>query len=610
MTRVLLDKLGLMSDTCSELSQNITSRPKISDTATPPRSRDIWAWASLFAAALACYANSFGNPFLWDQEAAIVNNPLIRSLRNIPQAFRSDLFGKPLTATGYYRPVGVVTYMLDYRVWGLKPAGFHLTSILLHATAGVLLFYLFRKLGVPGWVNFLVCLFFVIHPANTETVTYLFREESLGLIFSAACFLAYLKVREGNAGFAAAAVVFFVLALLSKETSVVLPFLLAIESALWGRSKMASERYLRASRYLIVALVGVSVAYIGIRQHLISSSGLHFVSTISSASRWQRILTLPRILATYVGLVVFPRHLHMEYLFVTEKASDPAFWLCLLGTCAGGGALIWHLRGLPASEQTYRRQMIFFVSWFLLGLAPFTHVIVPLQATLREHWAYFAGVGLLGATLLLGYFLYRHYPDSRVRAGLLVLLVTLLGYDAVTTVVRNRDWSDPLRLYQHDLQFEPRSFLLHTNLGLIYFRQGRLEDAKREYLKAIEVSPGKSYEVAYSNLGILFEQQGRDDLAETAFRKSITLADYEPAYVNLAFLYLRTHHIAEATAVAEDGVNLYPQNTELHYYLGVAYLAQNRYPEAKRELVATERLQPGYKKVRELLQLIAARNGP
>ena len=580
-----------MSSTGSELVQTTSARgSQTADSGSRPIT-DFKIYLFFLASALACYANSFRDPFLWDNEVAIAHNPLILSLHNIPKAFTTDLFGNPVTATSYYRPVGVITYMLDYQLWGLNPAGFHLTSILLHVAAAILVFHLLRKLTVPFIVNALVCLFFVIHPANTETVTYLFREESLGLIFSAACFISYLKVREGHTGFAAAAAIFFALALLSKETYVVLPFLLALESVLWGRSKAAEERQLRASRYLIGALVALTLAYIAVRQHLISSSGQHFLSSIRYATFGQRLLTLPRILLTYIGLGLVPRHLHMEYLFVTEKASDPSFWLDLLLLIAISVALVWHLRRQPETERPYQRRVIFFVAWFLFGLAPFTHLLVPLQATVREHWAYFAMIGLLGAVISVGNFLFHRFPNLAPRAALVVLLIGILGYDATTTVLRNRDWSSAQRLYEHDVRYEPRSFLLHTNLGQIYFQQGRVEDAKREYLQAIAVSPERSYDVAYDNLGILYEQQRRDDLAELAFRKAISLADYEPSYVNLAFLYLRTHHIPEATAVGEDGVNFYPQNPRLHYYLGLAYLSQNRYAEAQRELRATERLQ-------------------
>ena len=109
-------------------------------------------------------------------------------------------------------------------------------------------------------------------------------------------------------------------------------------------------------------------------------------------------------------------------MFVTERAADPAFWLDLLVICAATAALIWHVRR-SSTEKNYRYHIVFFLAWFLLGLAPFTHLLVPLQATVREHWAYFAAIGLVGLVVTVGYFLYCRFANRIVRAALLVLLV-------------------------------------------------------------------------------------------------------------------------------------------------------------------------------------------
>jgi tetratricopeptide (TPR) repeat protein len=193
-----------------------------------------------------------------------------------------------------------------------------------------------------------------------------------------------------------------------------------------------------------------------------------------------------------------------------------------------------------------------------------------------------------------------------MRVILITLLIGLIAYDTVTTIRRNRDWSVDSRLYAHDLQFEPHSYLLHNNLGVVDYRQGRLGDAKREFLQAIEASRER-YDVAYDNLGLVYQREGRDDLAESSFRTSITVgAGYEPAYCSLSKLYLRQERILDAGTVTEEGLKRYPQNTELHYNLGFVYMQQERYAEAKNEFMTVQHLTPGFRNVADMLQRLSS----
>ncbi len=566
--------------------------------------RDYLLQFLIAAAVFLVYANSLHNPFVWDHEVVIVENPIIRSLRNIPLAFQYDLFGKPLTSTGYYRPLGVLTYMLDFHFWELNPLGYHITSIFLHALTAVLFFHFLRRIGVPTAANFLACIFFAVHPANTETVTYLFREDSLAAIFSLGCFLCYLNTREKSARWAAPAVASFALALLSKESAVMLPFILGVEAWLNHRANVSRNvsAQNRAPRYLLLALLVLAAVYIGGRLFLLSASNEASLSTIRAATHWERLLTLPRIVLTYLGLLVFPVNLHMEYLFVTKSAGHPSVWLGVPALLLLAGAFAWLLSRFPPEERPERDRLILFAAWFVLGLAPFTQVLAPLHSTLLEHWVYFPGMAFLAIAASLGQRLFDKYENPFLRSGLILLAAGLFAHDVRTSVLRNRDWSDPMRLYQHDVALEPRSFLLHNNLGVMYFRQGRLAEAKEAFLRAIRESPGAKYDVAYNNVGVIYENEGRMDAAESAFRQSILLNNYELAYINLARVYLRTNRIAEARSVAEEGAARYPLNVEIRYYLAATYFIDKDYARAKPLFEAVQKMHPGFQKTTDYLR--------
>ena len=91
-------------------------------------------------------------------------------------ALRALLTGPPLpgpTGTPYYRPVQALTYLLDYHLWGLTPAGFHLTSVLLHAGTAMLLYRLGGSLLRDARAALVAALLFAVHPIHTEAVTYI-----------------------------------------------------------------------------------------------------------------------------------------------------------------------------------------------------------------------------------------------------------------------------------------------------------------------------------------------------------------------------------------------------------------------------------------------------
>lgn len=183
-----------------------------------------------------------------------------------------------------------------------------------------------------------------------------------------------------------------------------------------------------------------------------------------------------------------------------------------------------------------------------------------------------------------------------------MLTAGLFLHDVRTSVLRNRDWSDPLRLYEHDVALEPRSFLLHNNLGVAYFRQGRQDEAKTEFLRAIRESPGGAYDVAYNNVGVIYENEGRLDAAESAFRQSIRLNGYELAYTNLARIYLRQGRMSDARSVAEEGARRYPLNVETRYYIAVSYFAEKDYARAKPLFEAVQKMAPGFEQTIQYLQ--------
>ncbi len=140
------------------------------------RWRDQIAGVALFLLALGLYAGttSFGFQITWDDGTYVLNNPHIREFT---RANIISLFDRPYE--GLYGPVQMLTYMIDYRLWGPDPFGFHLTNVLLHAVNVVMAFCVLRKLidGFP--LAFFAALAFAVHPLNVENVAWVAERKTL-----------------------------------------------------------------------------------------------------------------------------------------------------------------------------------------------------------------------------------------------------------------------------------------------------------------------------------------------------------------------------------------------------------------------------------------------
>ena len=104
-----------------------------------------WPELLLLGVTVVVYLNSFDNTFVWDDVVLIENNPLVKDWRHLPALFISDILPGPAAGT-YYRPLQMLSYGLDYQLWGLDPFGFHLTNLALHALCAVLFYRLARTL--------------------------------------------------------------------------------------------------------------------------------------------------------------------------------------------------------------------------------------------------------------------------------------------------------------------------------------------------------------------------------------------------------------------------------------------------------------------------------
>lgn len=563
------------------------------------------------------YANSFSNPFIWDDENLIVNNPYIKDIRLIKSVFTKDL-GYGTQFSNFYRPLQTLSFELDYYLWGLNPFGFHLTNLLLHIGCALLIYFLFvQLLPEARRVALITALLFLTHPIQTEAVTYISgRADSQVSLFMLLSLIFYIKqsrkVWPRNITYLSLSVISFIFALLCKETSLILPLLILLYDMSFSKDNLRfrDKLKIRYSLFLLVTLI-----YILLRTTVLNF--LHRPLFLANTSLGLRMLTGAKIFALYLGLLLFPFPLHME-------RSVPMVSSILDRGVLPSLILLIFLAILIVRSYRYSKICFFAGIWFFLNLLPVSN-IVPLNANMAEHWLYLPSAGFF---LLIALAIDELFKQPKSTKGLaIILLIILLMFYSFLTIKRNREWKDPQSFFQSILYYNPRSAEAHNCLGAIYKQQGKFDSAIDEFEQAVKIEPlnfksygnlgsalrGKrEYSLAisaykkalqlrpdipglYNNLGNIYIDQGQPSKAEQTFLKALKLyPEFALCRTNLAKVYYKMGKIDLAIEECRKALALEPDLVLARYNLAVFYQAQKEYDLAIAEYKKLVKIAPRY----------------
>lgn len=562
-------------------------RAKASAPAAPPAAG--WQrFAPLIAAALACaaYANTLTHDFVWDDRHTVVLNEHIRSLGNLPDLVSEHVFAgageamEGVAVTHYYRPVWMVTLALDHALWGLRPLGYHLTNILLHAANSALVTWLLIAwLGAPAAALGAGALF-ALHPVHTEAVAWVSaRNELLLAGFLLAALLAWRR-RSRGPGWIALAIVSFALALLSKETAVVFPLLVWLDE--WRAGDGSRSRHVRGP-----ALFGaLAAAFLVLRTVFMTLPA----EPVPLATR---LLTAPIILLDYLRLLFVPLGLEVFHAIRPRTSlTDPMVW---------APALL--LTGLVLAAFRFARRdrtLVFGLGWILVTLLPVCGILAWLKPTpVAERYLYLPSVGwavAIGVVLAHLEAGAAHAPRPedagrrrRILEGATLGLAVLFF---AGTWIQNGAWRDKLTILEriaHDAgDAWPAG---HETLGLTYRDLGRWEDAARELAAAARLKPDDP--TYHLQLGHARVELGALDEAEPSLRRAAELApqDAEARY-ELGVLNEKRGRIGEAAQEYRAAIALDPTDVESHGALGLLAMRAQRWAEAESSFRAALRLLP------------------
>ena len=363
------------------------------------------------------YLNSFPNKLFWDDDDGITNNIYIKDWAYFPKYFSENLIAGAGQISNYWRPLTLISFAIDYHVFGLDPYGYHLTNLLWHVLAAWLIYLLFYKLSKRHWLSFWPALIFLIHPLQTEAVTYVSgRADPMAAVFVLLSLLTYVIYRQQkNKLFIGLSLLAFLGALLSKEQSIMLPALIFIVEFFFFFDKSK----LRESLFLFLPFALMSVGYFLARIFFLNFndllSGIDYVSGYDNSLK-TRLLTFTYVFIKYLVLLFAPFNLHMAY----EVTPITSLWSWSVGLFILAVVVFifiikkyWHKDKL----------LVFGFAWFLVMLLPRTNII-SINRPLYEHWLYLP---------MAGFFLAIIFP----KESLFCIHVSIHGYKIITKIRRD-----------------------------------------------------------------------------------------------------------------------------------------------------------------------------
>ncbi|MBI2676593.1 MAG: tetratricopeptide repeat protein [Candidatus Yanofskybacteria bacterium] len=561
------------------------------------------------------YSFNINNGLFWDDDDWIINNSFVHSVSwdNVKFWFTHDVLAGIGLKSNYYRPFLFFTFTLNYIISGVKPLLYHLTSNAIHIFNSVLVFWLIRRAFKKDPFAFLTALFFLIHPLQTEAITYISgRGDALAAMFMLLGLLFFCKselttsdvqrtsdVKTSSFGYRLLIIGSLVLSLLSRETAIVFPFLALVffYIQLWdvqrptvGRTliKSLKQGLLKTWPYFAVVIV-----YGILRLTVLNfQNTLNFYSqqNVYSENLHVRIFTFLPILWEYLKLLVAPVGLHMErsVKIYTSLFQWPV-WLIALLLAFGVWRLAYrfykNLRTsdvVPASDV---RIWLLGALWFFVALAPVSG-ITPINALMYEHWLY---LPMVGFWLIVSFYLVKLFEYFRSKKfvichlSFVIGLIAYFSFFAYQSIQRNIVWGKPVEFYKNILEYEPDNARINNNLGNQYFNQGDKEQAEVYYRKAVEA--GDIFAQPHFNIGSILRSRGDIKGAIAEFNKAIEIdPSFFYPYQDLAVIYAQQGDLVQAAANMEKLKMLLPGNPRVYYNSALVYLALNNKEKAIADL--------------------------
>ena len=522
------------------------------------------------------YLNSLGNTFVYDDYLTITNNHFIRERRYLSAFFSQKYFAISNELT--YRPVVTLSYFVDYAIWQLQPWGYHMTNLIIHTLNVYLVYFTAYLLFKNRITAFISCLLFSIHPIFSEAINAVsYREDLLSASFLLVAFILFIQYNKSTNRryfiiWYALSLLTYLLAMLSKETAFVLPFLILSYDLIFQKNHILNfHNRIRRLAANYAGYIAIGGFYLFLRFYLFHNPGESV--RYPGNSVFVNFIMMTKVLGYYVKLLFIPAPLNADYIVpLTFSPADAAFIISIILLIITAILLVKKCR--LSSIWTFS------TIWFFVTLLPVLNII-PINNIMAERYLYIPGIGftmLFGSILTHRISKYRIYKSFRLAPIAVVCLLFTW-----CTVSRNRIWLNEFTFSTETIRRSPASFRVYNDLGYFYYHNGLNDAAIQAFKDSIRVRHNQPK--AHCNLGAAYALKGLNDAAIEELKVAINLRNqYPEAHNNLGILYKRKGMLNEAINEYIEALKVNPYYADAHNNLGSALIDMGRLDEALSEI--------------------------
>lgn len=550
-----------------------------------PQSRGLLWLCVVLVLTFVVYLPIFKLDFLnYDDDLYITKNPYIvnMSTRDVRHLFTHVYVQQ-------YAPVAMVIMGAEFTLFGLRPWGFKLVSLLFHLANVVLVYRLIWVLFPKRNYALLVAALFAFHSLQVESVAWLAASMKFGpfTLFFLAALLLYVRYLDADRiRWYVLSVMFFLLSCFSKEQAVSLAVTLFLIDYMRGRAMTGGKLFLDKVPFFVIALIFGIVTL-----NTAPAEAKHVQLVTLTYSVMHQIIFTTSAFVAYLVKLVLPADLSFLYCY-PMKGDIPFYWYL---SPVVPLALIY---GLCMAWKKDDKTLVFGILFYLVNIGlPFLTQIMGVRASIMaDRYVYLPCIGWFLVVAYVVHRLIRRWPHHRWSATVVAAAYVLVL--ATLTFKRIPVWKDSRTLFSDVVAKQTRATNNHPfladaykNLGNARKDEGDPEGAMAAYNKGIEMSP-ENFDL-YNNRGTV--RKSLDDLegALADYAKTIELnPNYYRGYLNRGNLYFTRNEYGRALADYAKAVLLNPDKASVYLARGAVYASQQKLEAAVRDFTKAIRLDP------------------
>lgn len=513
----------------------------------------------LFLFAFILNINTLSHDFAWDDKIVIQENSKVqKGLSDIPELFTKFQSDRLEDKYGY-RPITLLSFALDFQLFGLNPAAFHFTQVLFYGLLAIVLCLFLSKLFPQNSnvLNIGIVAFFISHPLHSEVVANVkSRDELFALLFGILSLTQFLKYQDkSRLKHLLFGIALFLLAFLSKENAItflaIIPLILIIR-------KIPKRNQLIVFGASLITITIVAILVLNYARESTAGSELtaglgaynesHILGNeflLHNDTFGKKLANGVNLIAMYLKDFLIPHPLlyyHGSGSFPIRTWSNPIIIFTALFSFL---IAIWSLLNIRKKPISSIGILFFFIS-----LSPYLNIVLPLSDAMADRFLFSPSFGLCIA--FLGLFVEVLKDKIKPKSSFYLAFVLILIF-SILTIKRNAVWKNDDTLIESDIEY----LLDSSRPNYHYATQLNLRMQEKGWNPNLEALMIKHYE------------------------RSINLSDSAYyARLDLALYYHSNEFLDKAILLYKDMIRLYPKTSDPYFYLGKVYIQKNENKKA------------------------------